>query len=109
MMFVGVAAYLGLTDAHFRLGKYEDSLVCIDCLLELDDENTQIKPILTDYFEEYIKVPAEEERYDEDWNYTSESKGYIDWDNNMAFPFEYDDISSPDEGTSYGIKVHHMG
>lgn len=60
-----VEAYLGLADAHFRLGEYEDSLACIDGLLELDNENTQIKPILTECLSAYIKILAEEERYDE--------------------------------------------
>lgn len=58
-------AYLGLADAHFRLGEYEDCLVCIDHLLELDNENTKMKTILTDCLSEYIKILAEEERYDE--------------------------------------------
>ena len=60
-----VDAYLGLADAYFRLGKYENSLACIDRLLDLDHENTQIKPILTDCLSEYIKILVEEERYDE--------------------------------------------
>lgn len=62
---VNVDAYLGLADAYFRLGEYEDSLVCIDRLLELDSENTQMKTILRDCLGEYIKILAEEERYDE--------------------------------------------
>lgn len=62
---VNVDAYLGLADAYLRLGEYEDSLACIDRLLELDNENTQIRIILTDCLKEYIKILAEEERYDE--------------------------------------------
>lgn len=62
---VNVDAYLGLADAYFRLGEYENSLVCIDRLLELDSGNAQIKPILTDCLNEYIKILEEEERYDE--------------------------------------------
>lgn len=62
---VNIDAYLGLADAYFKLGEYEDSLACVDRLLELDSGNAQIKPILIDCLNEYIKILEEEELYDE--------------------------------------------